>query len=135
MAAGYSGTPLVQKLGIKPGSRMRVVNAPSHYLQLLGELPAGVRFRRATRGALDFVHYFAVSQRDLLAKLPTLKQHLSPTGVLWISWPKRTSALAHNVSESIVREAGLNTGLVDVKICAVDEDWSGLKFVWRLKDR
>jgi len=135
--AGYSGTPLVQKLGLKRGMAVRVVDAPPHYRTLLGTLPDGVRFTTTSRNrtTLDFIHLFALTTSQLRKVLPGLKRSLKPDGLLWISWPKMTSSLKTDLRESIVREAGLAAGLVDVKVCAVEEDWSGLKFVYRVKDR
>lgn len=135
MPAGYSKNPLIVKLGIKPGMRVRLVNEPAHYFDLIGPLPDGVTMAKASRGVFDFIHLFATSAKELDQVLPVLKKSLAKDGALWISWPKKTSKIKHDVGEAIVREAGLEFGMVDVKICAVDEDWSGLKFVWRLKDR
>ena len=135
MPAGYSRTPLIAKLGIKPGQRVRIIKAPSHYLDLLGPLPDDVQIINATRGPLDFIHLFVTKESELNLGLPKIKPRLASNGTLWISWPKGGSSIATDLKEGMVREAGLTAGLVDVKICAVDEDWSGLKFVYRLKDR
>ena len=135
MTAGYSGTPLLQKLGLKAGMRATFVDAPSHYLDLLGELPEPIRVLRRSGRNMDFVHFFASRRRRLDARLPALKASLAADGMLWISWPKKSSSLPTEVAESDIRGAGLAAGLVDVKICAVDEDWSGLKFVYRKADR
>ena len=136
MPAGYSGTPLVKKLGLKPGHRARVVAAPDHYHDLLGVIPEGVTFARATRGApFDFIHLFATREADLRRRLPALKDALATDGALWISWPKKTSSIDTDLDGNVVRAAGLDAGLVDVKVCAVDEDWSGHRFVYRKRDR
>lgn len=135
MPAGYSGTPLVKKLGLKTGQRAIAVNAPPHYGKLLGTLPAGFAFETRAAGTFDFMHVFASTQNDLKRRLPMLKKKLAYNGLLWVSWPKKTSALSQDLSENDVREIGLAAGLVDVKVCAVDDDWSGLKFVYRLQDR
>ena len=135
MAAGYSKRSLVQKLGIKAGMKICILNAPEGYEETLGPLPEGVRCSDLLSGNLDFIHYFTRETSALERDLPELKTGLAFSGMLWLSWPKRTSPLATDLKESDVRALGLGIGLVDVKICAVDEDWSGLKFVYRVKDR
>lgn len=135
MAAGYSGTPLVAKLGIRPGARVRFLGAPPGYEATLGPLPEGVTVAIATRGSFDIVQLFARSSAELRRRLPAAARALAPAGALWISWPKRASGVATDLGGDAVRAAGLATGLVDVKVCAVDETWSGLKFVRRLRDR
>lgn len=135
MPAGYSQTPLVKKLGIRPGMTARLINEPAHYEDLLGGLPADVTVRRSTRGAIDFIHLFAPTAAALHQSLPAAVKALARDGMLWISWPKKSSPLHADLAEGDVRQAGLDAGLVDVKICAVDDDWSGLKFVYRLSDR
>ena len=133
--AGYSGTPLVRKLGLKQAMRARIINEPDHYRDLLEAVPDDVVFARTTRGAFDFIHCFVRTEAQLRTALPKLRDNLKPDGLLWMSWPKKTSPLAGAISEADIRAAGLAAGLVDVKICAVDDDWSGLKFVYRKKDR
>lgn len=133
--AGYSKTPLLKKLGIKPGSRLIILNAPENYAQTLGELPENVTVAAALSGPLDFIHFFATRRDALAAEFPRLKQALDPAGMLWISWPKRAAKVETDLTEDIIRAIGLDNGLVDVKVAAVDEVWSGLKFVFRLKDR
>lgn len=137
MPAGYSKTPLVRKLGIKPGNKILPLKAPPHYLKLLGELPAGVSVvnENSRVDDLPFIHLFAKNSKDLAEQFPIAKQKLSKNGMLWVSWIKKSSKLETDISESDVRRLGLEIGLVDVKICAVDEDWSGLKFMYRQKDR
>ncbi len=136
MPAGYSKTPLIKKLGIKPGQRVRFVNAPKHYAKLIGPLPDDVKVAGpSARGPLDFIHLFTTTESDLGRSFPKLKKLLAKDGTLWVSWPKGGSSIPTDLKEGIVREIGLDAGLVDVKICAVDEDWSGLKFVYRIKDR
>ncbi len=134
MTAGYSGTPLPKKLGLKPGIRAAAVHAPKHYSSLLVPMP-GVRLASRLTARLDFIHAFFSRQKDLVGEFPRLKRSLAPAGMLWISWPKKTSKLESDLDEGIVRNVGLANGLVDVKVCAVDDDWSGLKFVYRVKDR
>ncbi len=133
--AGYSGTPLVKKLGIKPGVRMYVDGAPAHYFDLLGPLPADVEISTRLSGEFDFLHVFADQAKRLKQRLDKLKPRLKPDGMLWISWPKGTSPLAKDLNGGDVRELGLAAGLVDIKVCAVDQDWSGHKFVIPVADR
>jgi hypothetical protein len=137
-AAGYSGTPLADKLGIKPGITVIAIAAPRGYRTLLGTLPPGARVvtrASAGHGPRDFIHCFATARRILAARFPPLERALAPAGMLWVSWPKAASDVATDLTENVVREIGLASGLVDVKVCAVDATWSGLKFVRRVKDR
>jgi hypothetical protein len=135
--AGYSQTPLVKKLGIKAGQRVLVVNAPKNFLtQELQPLPEKVRLTTIpARKQLDFIMLFVNNAKALRKELPKLKQKLASDGILWVSWPKKSSGVETDLSFDIVQPTGLKIGLVDVKICAVSEIWSGLKFVYRLKDR
>jgi hypothetical protein len=133
--AGYSKTPLLKKLGIKAGTRVLLLNAPAGYLALLGPLPAGVTLLAAPESALDFIQLFSRESAELADWFPRLKAALASAGVLWISWPKRAARIPTDLSENLIRDMGLRQGLVDVKVCAVDESWSGLKFVYRLQDR
>jgi hypothetical protein len=134
--AGYSGTPVAQKLGFKEGFRAALVNPPKDFEKELGNLPDNVEiFVENLRKPLDLVVLFTDSQRNLKRQFPRLAQKLRSNGMLWISWPKKSSRVATDLSENIIREIGLDAGLVDVKVCAVNDIWSGLKFVYRLKDR
>lgn len=135
--AGYSGTPLIKKLGIKPGQRICILNAPQGYDKTLGALPAGMKpaSRLGNPHSLDFIHFFTLQSRQLAVKFSELKNALTYAGSLWISWPKKSSGVKSDLDENIVRQIGLDGGLVDVKVAAVDEVWSGLKFVYRLQDR
>lgn len=133
--AGYSQRSLVDKLGIKEGHRVAVFGAPPDYFSTLGKLLPQVKLGAKLQGEKDFLHCFATSHRELERRFPALKECLAQDGVLWISWPKGSSGVATDLSENIIREIGLSNGLVDVKVCAVDETWSGLKFVYRVKDR
>ncbi|HTD82633.1 MAG TPA: DUF3052 domain-containing protein [Gemmatimonadaceae bacterium] len=130
---GYSGTPLVRKLGIKPNSRIAFVAAPRNLRELLGPLPKSAVV--AKDGSLDFAILFVKSRAELAKDFAGLRDRLEPAGMLWVAWPKRTSGVPTDLVEGIVREFGLEAGLVDVKVCAIDDTWSGLKFVRRLKDR
>jgi hypothetical protein len=128
--AGYSGTPLPKKLGIKPESRALLVGAPR---DVVAEL--GVTANNAKRDQLDFVLMFVKTAAELKKNFGALAVKLQPAGMLWVGWPKKTSGVLSDLTENIVRSLGLEAGLVDVKVCAIDETWSGLKFVYRLKDR
>ena len=132
--AGYSGTPLVKKLGIKPGFNIVLVNAPSGYAAEL-DLPADVITSSRSGKPLDFAQLFVKNEKELRREFAEYAKHLNASGMLWVSWPKKSSGVSTDLSESVVRDIGLAAGLVDVKICAVDEVWSGLKFVFRVKDR
>lgn len=133
--AGYSGTPLPQKLGFKPGTRYRLVGAPPDYGRTLGRLPAGCAACGPRDAQLDLIQLFVSSAKTLVREFPRLARKLQPAGALWISWPKKSSGVASDITETDVRRIGLAAGLVDIKVCAVDATWSGLKFVRRLKDR
>ena len=135
MTAGYSGKALIEKLGLKEGFLARIVNAPDHYWALLGPLPPSVMLVDDETGDLDFIHCFVVRRDDLETKFPVLQTQLAQRGMFWVSWPKAAAKVATDLNENIVRDIGLRNGLVDVKVCAVDAQWSGLKFVRRLKDR
>ena len=133
--AGYSGTPLARKLGIKPGARVALVRAPDGFEDALDPLPDGVRVRTQARSSQDVVLFFATRLSELERRFNGLARAVSPSGGLWIAWPKRTSNVATDLRESVVRDVGLSHGLVDNKVCAVDDVWSGLRFVYRLRDR
>jgi hypothetical protein len=135
--AGYSGTPLVQKLGIKDGHRVAVVNGPDGFWDLLVGLPGNITVLERPRAPMDCVLCFATTAGDVSRQFPKLAATLAPAGMLWIGWPKKKSPLAVDpaCNENEIRRIGLDAGLVDVKVCAIDDDWSGLKFVRRVKDR
>jgi hypothetical protein len=135
MTAGYSGKSLVEKLGIKEGQRIAILNSPKGYASELGSFPKGIRQNARLTAGLDFIQFFCTEYEDLEKRFPVLKKSLATTGMLWISWPKGSSKMATTLNENFVREIGLNNGMVDVKVCAVDDVWSGLKFVFRIKDR
>jgi hypothetical protein len=135
-AAGYSGTPLPRKLGIAPGSRVLLVGAPEDFAeQTFGPLPGVELHRRAGRSPYDVVLAFAPDRRALTARFEPASRRLTTAGGLWIAWPKRSSGVSTDLDENVVRDHGLAVGLVDVKVCAIDATWSGLKFVVRLRDR
>lgn len=133
--AGYSKRSLIDKLGIKQGHRVAILGAPPDYLTTLGELPPRTIVGKKLKREMDFLHFFTKSHQELANKFAALKSCLAQNGMLWISWPKGSSGVATDLNDNVVREIGLSNGLVDVKVCAVDETWSGLKFVYRVKDR
>lgn len=133
--AGYSSTPLAKKLGIKEESRIALVNAPKDFHSYLGELPDRVEFVKRAAKTLDIVLFFVVTERALARDFAKLAGKLALNGMIWIAWPKKSSGVTTDLSFERVQRIGLDAGLVDVKICAIDETWSGLKFVYRLKDR
>jgi hypothetical protein len=134
--AGYSGKPLVQKLGFKPGHRVALSGAPSGFLEELRPLPDGVKLvTSAGRAPVDAVLLFASNRARLDRELSKWIGRLAPAGMLWVAWPKRAAKVPTDLDENVVRRIGLAAGVVDVKVCAVSEVWSGLKFVRRLKDR
>ena len=131
---GYSGTPLPKKLGIKAGFRARLANAPAEVLSELRDALAECDLVKKY-DALDFVMIFTKSRGELTNEFSRMAQSLTPAGMLWVSWPKKSSGVATDLNENVVRDIGLDAGLVDVKVCAVSDVWSGLKFVQRVKDR
>ena len=133
--SGYSEKPLAHKLGIKAWSRVKTRNAPSHYLQLLGELPRDVQVSSRIRKPVDFVHLFAIARAQLVAELKRAVVEIEEDGAIWVSWPKKSSGIRTDITEDVIREVALPMGLVDVKVCAVDETWSGLKLVIRKAKR
>ena len=134
--AGYSGTPLARKLGFKEGFRAGFVNPPKGFQKELDNLPDNVEIvvRRLPK-QLDLIILFTDSQQSLKSEFKNLARKLAWNGMLWIAWPKKASGLATDLSGNSIRQIGLDFGLVDVKVCAVNDIWSGLKFVYRLKDR
>jgi hypothetical protein len=133
--AGYSGTPLAKKLGIRPGAALHLVNAPPDAESWLAPLPEGVTRPKPGTQNLDVVVCFTTQAADLTRRFAALKRALKPAGGLWVSWPKKSSKVPTDLDENIIRAIGLKLGLVDNKVCAVSEVWSGLRFVWRVKDR
>ncbi|MEL6190279.1 MAG: DUF3052 domain-containing protein [Myxococcota bacterium] len=135
--AGYSGTPLTKKLGIKDGHRVALLGAPDDFEDTLGSLPLGVELKASLRGkrAFEVVLLFTKTVARLQEVYPKAAERLSPSGGLWVCWPKKASKVPTDLNDGVVRAYGLESGLVDNKVCAVDETWSGLRFVRRLKDR
>jgi hypothetical protein len=135
MTAGYSKKSLIEKLGIKESFKVAILNSPPNYSAMLGKLPKNIMVTKSLGSGLDFIQFFTKETKELKIKFPNLKKALLKNGTLWISWPKGTAGVKTDINENIIREIGLQNGLVDVKIAAVDEIWSGLKFVYRLRDR
>jgi hypothetical protein len=132
---GYSGTPLAQKLGIKPDATMVVINAPANYRKLLGKIPEKVKFASPAPNEMEFGHFFTKSRRELETTLKKLRQKIADSGTLWVSWPKKSSGVATDITEDVIRTVALPLGFVDIKVCAVDETWSGLKLMVRRTNR
>ena len=133
--AGYSGTPLAKKLGIKEDAQMYVEGAPENYLQLLEPLPFGVEFAPRLSRKMDMIHVFASDAAELAAKLKKYLHRIVEDGMIWVSWPKKAARVPTDITEDVIRAVALPLGLVDVKVCAVDDTWSGLKLVIRVQNR
>jgi len=133
--AGYSGTPLAQKLGIKPAMSIVVINEPAKYRKLLGRSADGLEFPNGIGSGSRFVHFFTARRSELKKTLPMLREKVVDSGTVWVSWPKKSSGVATDVTEDVVRAVALPLGFVDVKVCAIDETWSGLKLMVRRTDR
>lgn len=133
---GYSGTPLIKKLGIREGYNIGIIGEPTNYKSLLIDLPKNIHWHKNFNGAnLDMVHLFVINREVFSDLLPKAKEAIKKSGIIWISWPKKVSGLPTDLNENIIRNIALEMGLVDVKVCAIDNVWSGLKLVYRLKDR
>jgi hypothetical protein len=133
--AGYSGTPLAKKLGIKPGFHLILINAPGYYFNLFSDLPGDLKFKDEPGSKKDLIHFFTKQEEEFTRNLPLLKEQIKPNGIIWVSWPKKASKILTDITENTIRNYALKIGLVDVKVCAVDEIWSGLKLVIPVKDR
>jgi hypothetical protein len=133
--AGYSRTPLVKKIGIKEGFKIKVINFPDNYFKLFSLFPEKFALITEQHIKKDFIHYFAKNQADLKRDINQLSQEIVQNGIIWLSWPKKASKVDTDLDGNIVRKIGLKAGLVDIKVCAVNEVWSGLKFVIPLKNR
>lgn len=132
---GYSGTPLAKKLGIKSGFKIRLVNEPKYYFDLFTDMPEHVIVMNDKKSKKNLIHYFALTANNLNKDIIALKNEIESNGVIWVSWPKKSSKVISDITEDFIRNLALANGLVDVKVCAVDEIWSGLKLVIPLKDR
>jgi hypothetical protein len=133
--AGYSGTPLVKKLGIKDGFRIWLDSAPAHYLALLEPLPEGTTVLQRPAQKVNLIHLFTSQRSELADKLEDYRNRIVADGMIWVSWPKKAAKVPTDVTEDVIREIALPLGLVDTKVCAIDNVWSGLKLVIRLKNR
>lgn len=133
-SAGYSGTPLAKKLGIREGSKLLLLNAPEHYFRLFTDFPGDVKMV-STKTKADIIHYFVKEEKQLARDISKLKNGIEQNGLIWVSWPKKSSKVITDITEDVIRNLALQSGLVDVKVCAVDETWSGLKLVIPVKDR
>ncbi len=133
--AGYSGTPLAKKLGIKDRFKVKLVNAPEYYLELFSDFPFNIKMIKDDQTRVDFIHFFSTNAEELHSNINALKNQLLPAGMIWVSWYKKSAKIATDVTENIIRSVALKNGLVDIKVCAVDEKWSGLKLVIPVKLR
>ena len=133
--AGYSATPLAKKLGIKENFKIKLINAPDYYLKLFSDMPKGIKYTDDWKSKKDFIHYFETSLQNLNNNIPKLKSELLPDGMIWISWYKKSAGIKTDVTEDTIRNFALKNGLVDIKVCAVSEIWSGLKLVVPVKLR
>ncbi|TGL86505.1 DUF3052 family protein [Leptospira congkakensis] len=136
MTAGYSGKPLVEKLGIKENMTLHFINLPSkNFTDSWGTFPKPIYILEKPKVGMDLIHFFSTTSKEYNSKLPKLLKYLKPTGMIWISWPKKASKIPSDMNEDLIRNFALELGLVDVKVCAVDEIWSGLKLVIRKENR
>lgn len=133
--SGYSGTQLAKKLGIKAGFKCRLINQPEYYFDLFTVMPDHVSFLSDKKAKKNFIHFFTRSAKELETQIVSLRSEIEPDGMIWVSWPKKAAKIETDITENEVRHLALSNGLVDVKVCAVDEIWSGLKLVIRVKDR
>lgn len=133
-ASGYSTTPLARKLGIKEGFVIRLINAPENYFTLFEDWPEKVTVAKNKRQK-NFIHFFCTESKELFAQLPVLKNELVDNGMIWVSWPKKAAKLKTDITEDVIRNFALQIGLVDIKVCAVDATWSGLKLVIPIAQR
>lgn len=131
----YASTPLPRKLGIEPGARVALIGAPDGFEAVLAPLPDGVEVREALRGSFELIVAFFSARAALEGRIDALRGALEPAGGLWIAWPKQSAGVPTDLTDGVVRELGLAAGLVDNKVCAIDQTWSGLRFVFRLSDR
>jgi hypothetical protein len=132
---GYSGTPLEKKLGIRENFKLRLINIPGNYFDLFSTLPENIQIIEDTRIKKNFIHYFTKESKEFYFLLPVLKSEIEPDGMIWVSWPKKASGIVSDITEDFIRNYALKTGLVDIKVCSVDETWSGLKLVIPVKLR
>ena len=134
-SVGYSGTPLAKKIGIKEGFTIRLFNQPAGYFDLFEDFPSSVKIVKNKHSSKDLVHYFITTAAELLRDIRSLRSEIFPAGALWVSWPKKSSGVKTGLTEDVIRKMALQNGLVDIKVCAVDEIWSALKLVVPVKER
>jgi Protein of unknown function (DUF3052). len=134
-SSGYSGTPLVKKLGFKPGFKVRIVHPPEYFTTLLEELPKDVEFENNSKHPKDLILLFVQKKDDLIKSIYSLRKELKQNGMLWVSWPKKASGIICDITEDDIRNIAIQNGLVDIKVCAIDDTWSGLKLVIPVKSR
>lgn len=135
MSAGYSQTPLANKLGLKKALNVLIINSPMSYGDLIGDITEQIGYKNSDAVNLDFIHFFTNSVAELERELPTFKLKIKKDGMIWVSWYKKSSGKSTELSDYTVRNIALSIGLVDIKVCAVNEDWSALKLVYRIKER
>lgn len=135
MTAGYSSTPLAKKLGIKEGFVVRLINEPAGYFALFTDWPESVQVIKNEAIKKDCIHFFSIAVEELFSRLPELKKEIKEAGMIWVSWPKKAAKVKTDITEDVIRDLALRTGLVDVKVCAVDAVWSGLKLVIPVAER
>jgi hypothetical protein len=133
--SGYSGTPLAKKLGIKEGFKIRLINPPEYYSELFTDMPEKISILKDTKTKKNFIHCFVKQEKELHKNIASLKNEIEPNGIIWISWPKKASKVSTDITEDVIRNLALANGLVDIKVCAVDEIWSGLKLVIPVRNR
>jgi hypothetical protein len=134
-SSGYSDTPLAKKLGIKPGLKIMLINEPAHYFDLFTDMPIDVQVINDGSEKKDLIHFFTKQRQELIDLLPQLKAQIKSNGIIWVSWPKKASKVITDITEDAIRNYAISIGLVDIKVCAVDEVWSGLKLVIPVKNR
>ena len=132
---GYSGTPLGKKLGIRSGAVIRLINQPDYYFSLFEDFPEDARISHDFKEKKNVIHYFTRDKDELALKLPDLRRELYPDGMIWVSWPKKSAGIPTDITEDVIRKIALEKGLVDIKVCSIDEVWSALKLVIPVKDR
>lgn len=133
--SAYSSTPLAKKLGIKSGDKIRLINHPDYYIKLFSDFPDNVKIIADKKTKKNFIHYFVFSENDLRKNILQLKNEIEQNGIIWISWHKKSSKIKTDVTENIIRDVALPIGLVDIKVCAIDDVWSGLKLMIRVSER
>lgn len=134
-STGYSGTPLAKKLGIKEGFIIRLVNQPDYYFDLFTDMPEDIIIAIDKKNKKQFIHYFTNQAKELVRDIVLLKNEIEPNGIIWVSWPKKASKVPTDITEDVIRQVAVANGLVDIKVCAVDDVWSGLKLVIPVKSR